>query len=212
MAAGRDVTAVSARSWPDIVFPAGGADACPQLSGPITGAASARLEWNLADKDLGPEVIAYPAADDGARELSQRLGALTGRSVRTAALADGATEFALEWQMAGAFVLPIQQQYPTGCLQMAVLLGTAPWLQRAALGSAEYTGDNLIAAETATDRNRPSAAESLVLQDLVLPLGVSRTWLIARGSLAGLRLAFDGTPLLSGLGTADDPGSAEDTP
>ena len=60
--------------------------------------------------------------------------------------------------------------------------------------------------------NRPSAAESLVLQDLVLPLGVSRTWLIARGSLAGLRLAFDGTPLLSGLGTADDPGSAEDTP
>jgi|GEM_PF-396188 len=208
----RDVTAVSARSWPEIVFPAGGIGACPQLSGPVTGTASARLDWNLAEKNLDGQVLAYPGDDPGAREMAQRLGALAGGSTRTAALVDGSLEFALQWQMAGAFVLPVEQLYPTGCLQMAALLGQAAWLQKAALDLPEQATDTLAGADRETDR--PSVPPAIRLTDLglVTPLAVSRSWLITRGYLAGLGLAFDGTPLLAGLGRSSTPPATENTP
>jgi hypothetical protein len=209
---GHDVTAVSARYWPDIVFPAGGGGDCPQLSGPVTGSVSARLDWGLAGKNLGSEVIAYPAGDPGAREMAHRLGALVGRDARTAALPAGGTEFALEWQMSGAFVLPFDQQYPTGCLQMAVLLGKAAWLQKAALDLPDGSVESLAGADEAAGHPVLSPAEALAARNLVLPLGLSRPWLVARGSLAGLTLAFDGTPLLAGLGTSADPGTTEASP
>jgi hypothetical protein len=210
--AGHDITEVSARTWPDIVFPAGGVGDCPQLSGPVTGSASARLDWDLAGKNLGPQVIAYPADDPGARELAQRMSALVGRDARTAPLPAGSTDFALEWQMSGAFILPIDQQYPTGCLQMAVLLGKAAWLQKAALYLPDGSVESLAGADDAAGRATLTPAEGLAENNLVLPLGLSRSWLVARGSLAGLTLAFDGTPLLAGLGTSVDLGPSEGTP
>ena len=54
--AGRDVTAVSALAWPEMVFPAGGSEHCPQLSGPIVSAESAKLDWNLEKISLGQDV------------------------------------------------------------------------------------------------------------------------------------------------------------
>jgi hypothetical protein len=213
MDAGRDLTAVSARTWPQIVLPAGGDPDCPQLSGPVAGAGSARLDWNLAEKNLGPEVIAYPGDDPGARELAHRLGALAGEPARTAALPQGGIAFALQWQMAGAFILPIDQQYPTGCLQMATLLGAAAWLQKGALDRPEQFSDSLAAADLQAAGPPSSPAATLVSKGLVSPLGISRSWLVARGSLAGLELAFDGTPLLAGLGAAaGDPAAGEDAP
>ena len=202
MDAGRDLTTISARTWPEIVFPAGGDIGCPQLSGPVTGAGSARLDWNLASKNLDQDVIAYPGNDAGAREMAHRLGALAGQPARAAALPDGSIKFALEWQMAGAFILPFDQQYPTGCLQMATLLGNAAWLQKAALGQAVRLSDSLVSADQFAGQQQASPAEALIRQGLVSPLGVSRSWLVVRGSLAGLELAFDGTPLLAGLGPA----------
>jgi len=202
MDAGRDLTTISARTWPEIVFPAGGDTGCPQLSGPVTGAGSARLDWNLASKNLDQDVIAYPGNDAGAREMAHRLGALAGQPARAAALPDGSIKFALEWQMAGAFILPFDQQYPTGCLQMATLLGNAAWLQKAALGQAVRLSDSLVSADKYAGQQQASPAEALIRQGLASPLGVSRSWLVVRGSLAGLELAFDGTPLLSGLGAA----------
>ncbi len=201
MDAGRDVTAVSARSWPEIVFPAGGDDSCLQLSGPITGAGSARLDWNLAEKNLDQDVLVYPGGDVGAREIAHRLSALAGRPARTAALPDDSIEFALQWQMAGAFVLPLDQQYPTGCLQMATLLGKAAWLKEAVQGRTDRpVSDSLAAADRYAAPPQVTPAEALTRQGLVRPLGLSRSWLVVRGSMAGLKLAFDGTPLLAGLG------------
>ena len=34
---------------------------------------------------------------------------------------------------------------------------------------------------------------------------LSRPWLVSRGPLAGINLAYDGTPLLAGLGRAVEP-------
>jgi hypothetical protein len=181
MDVGRDVTAIAARPWRDIVFPAGGEDDCPELTSPAAGAESARLEWNLEAKNLDQDVLAYPGNDSGAREMAQRLGALAGGSVRTAALPDDSIDFSMQWQMAGAFILPLDQAYPTGCLQMAAFLGKADWLQEAT-------------------------------RDLVRPLGLGRSWLVVHGSLSGIELAFDGTPLLASLGAAVDPEPGEATP
>jgi len=212
MDAGRDLTAVSARDWSEIVFPAGGNTECPQLSGPVTGAGSARLDWNLASKKLAPEVIAYPGEDPGARELAHRLGALAGQPARAVSLPEGSIEFALQWQMAGAFILPFDQQYPTGCLQLATLLGNAAWLQKAALNQTERLSDSLVSADINAEPQRESPGELLIQQGLARPLGVSRSWLVVRGSLAGLKLAFDGTPLLAGLGAAAEIADTEGTP
>ncbi len=212
MDAGRDLTSVSAIAWPEIVFPAGGNTECPQLSGPVTGAGSARLDWNLASKNMDQDVIAYPGDDPGAREMAQRLGALAGQPARAAPLPAGSIEFALQWQMAGAFILPFDQQYPTGCLQMATLLGNAAWLQKAALNQTERLSDSLASADGYAEPEQESPAEALVRQGLVNPLGVSRSWLVVRGSLAGLELAFDGTPLLAGLGAAAETADTEGVP
>jgi len=213
MDAGRDVTTVSARSWQEIVFPAGGEGRCPELRGPVTGVESARLDWNLGAKNLDQDVLAYPGNDSGAREMAHRLGALAGVFARTAALPEDSIDFTLQWQMAGAFILPVDQQYPTGCLQMAALLGKASWLQEAALGlAAQPGGDSLAEADKYSDPPRMTPTEALTRQDLVRPLGLSRSWLVVRGSLSGLELAFDGTPLLAGLGAAVEPEPGQATP
>jgi len=210
--AGRDVTAVSARAWPEIVFPAGDSGFCSGLYGPTAPVKSARLDWNLAEKNLDPDVLVYPDDDPGAREIAHRLGALAGRPVRTAALPAEGVDFALQWQMAGAFVLPLDQKYPTGCGQMATLLGKAGWLQNAALGLGEPSSESLTGADQAASLPVRTPAEALIQQNLVRPLGLSRSWLVVRGSLGGLELTFDGIPLLAGLGKAADAASGEARP
>lgn len=210
--AGRDVTAVSARTWPEIVFPTGGSAFCPGLYDPVGSVGSARLDWNLAGKNLDQDVLVYPDDDPGAREMANRLGALAGRSVRTAALPSEGVDFALHWQMAGAFVLPVDQLYPTGCRQMATLLGKAAWLQTAALGLVESSSESLAGADQVESLPVRTPAEALIQQGLVRPLGLSRSWLVVRGSVAGLKLAFDGTPLLAGLGASVEAAPGEGTP
>jgi hypothetical protein len=210
--ADRDVTAVSARAWPEIVFPAGGSDFCPGLYGQVAPVGSARLDWNLAAKKLDQFVLVYPDDDPGARELAHRLGALAGRPVRTAALPSDGVDFALQWQMAGAFVLPFDQQYPTGCQQMATLLGKASWLQKAAVGFGDPSSESLAGADQVASLPTRTPSEALVQQNLVRPLGLSRSWLVVRGSLAGLELTFDGIPLLAGLGTSAEATPGEATP
>lgn len=209
---GRDVTAVSARAWPEIVFPAGGHSRCPQLNDPVTGAESAQLEWNLAEINLDQNVLVYASEDAGAREMAQRLGALAGSPARVAALPTEAVDFALQWQMAGAFVVTLDQQFPTGCLQMATLLGKADWLQKAALGLQDQPAETLAGADQAAADPLETPSASLMRQNLVRPLGLTRSWLVVRGSLSGLDLTFDGIPLLAGLGAAAEPIPDEATP
>lgn len=210
--AGRDVTAVSARAWSEIFFPAGGIDLCPGLDGPVTDVGSAKLEWNLAQKNLDQNVLVYPEDDPGSREMAHRLGALTGSPVRTASLPSEGADFALQWQMAGAFVLPLDQQYAFGCQQMATLLSKAAWLQDAALGRTDHSLESLAGADQTAAVPALTPSEALAGQDLVRPLGLSRSWLVVRGSLAGLDLSFDGIPRLAGLGAAAEAAPGEATP
>ncbi|MCB1184848.1 hypothetical protein KDM41_15575, partial [bacterium] len=199
----RDVTAVSARDWPHVDFPRGGA-VCPQLSGPIPAPDAAPLASDLGRGRLGPRTIAYPAGDAAAAELAGRLGHLAGTSVRIAGLAAVDYDLALEWQMSGAFVLPLDQLFPTGCLQLATLMGRAAWLQKAGLDRPEArAGDSLAAADRDAAWRAPDPAAVLAAAGVVHPLAVTRSWLAARGEIAGLRLDFDGTPLLAGLGRPD---------
>jgi len=197
----RDVTRVSARSWPEIVLPGGGSGSCPQVSGPVATGSSARLEWGLDDLALDSHAMAYPRGDAGAEEFAHRLTALTGGSARAVALPPAGLAFALQWQMAGACILPMDLSFPTGCLQLATLLGKAAWLQEAALGTGpEGVTNSLGDANRSLPKARPAPTDMLMDGGLVRPLGLSRPWLVARGSLAGITLDFDGTPRLAGLG------------
>jgi hypothetical protein len=121
-------------------------------------------------------------------------------------------DFTLQWQMAGAFVLPVNEHLPSGCLQLADLLGKAKWLHDAALDRPDHPVESLAGADQVIAQKPLTPAEALTRQNLVRPLGLSRSWLVVRGSLAGIELAFDGTPLLAGLGATSEISTDEATP
>lgn len=181
--AARDLTTIGARAWPEIVFPAGARVDCPQLAGPVSMSGSALRRWNLPELNLAADDLVYDAGDPGAAEIANRLGGLAAGPVRVVGLPADAASFVLDWQMAGAHVVRLDQVFPTRCLQTAALLGKSAWIQKAGLGQAD-----------------PLAP----LRQFVHPLALSRPWLVTRGQLAGVRLAYDGTPLLSGLGRSLD--------
>jgi hypothetical protein len=205
----RDLTA--ARDWEEIAFPAGGLDNCSGLSGPVHPPGSAKLDWDLGGKNLDPNVLVYPGNDPGAREMAHRLGALAGPAARTAALPAPGVDFVLHWQMTGAVLVSLDQSFPTGCGQLEALLRKADWLQKAALGRRDEPLQTLAGAEQVVALPQRTPAEALVLDNLVRPLGLGRSWLVVRGSLAGLELSYDGIPLLWGLGAAAE-ASGEATP
>lgn len=199
-----DLTRVSGHSWPEIVFPAGGSTDCPQLTGPIGLGDNARRQWDLGALPLDQSAVAYPRDDPAARELAERLVALSTAGTRAVGVPSEALNFIIGWQMAGALVLPADQHFPTGCLQMATLLGRAAWLQSAAFpndfSATDHPGENLFQAKNQALLSVALPADNLRRQDLVHPLALTRSWLITRGQWAGLELAFDGTPLLHFLG------------
>ena len=204
-----ELTRIAARSWPDIIFPAGTGSACPQLTGPIAIDASARLDWNLEDLQLDENSLVYNKMDPGARELAQRLAALGDEGIRTAGLPAAALNFTLQWQMAGSYIVPLDLNFPTTCLQLASLIGRASWLQEAALTGlrrpeAALDPNSLASADRDAERSSQvktnDPQRNLVRLGLVHPLALSHPWLITHGELAGLRLAFDGTPLLWHIG------------
>ena len=199
-----DITGVSTRTWSSLAFPGGGATGCPQLTGPVTTSSAAPLDWELADQNLAADVVLYRADDPGARELAERLVALAGPGARVASLRRESFAFALQWQMTGACVLALDHEFPSSCLQLASLLGRAAWLQKAALvRPRNLPTETLAAAEQWDAYDRPTssgAAARLAAADVARPLALCRPWLVVRGELAGLRLDYDGTPLLAGLG------------
>jgi hypothetical protein len=95
---------------------------------------------------------------------------------------------------------------------MATLLGKASWLQKAAVGFGDPSSESLAGADQVASLPTRTPSEALVQQNLVRPLGLSRSWLVVRGSLAGLELTFDGIPLLAGLGTSAEATPGEATP
>ncbi len=203
-----ELTRAAARDWTGIVFPAGASGGCPQLAGPIAASSSARRDWDLEDRLPDPQALVFDRHDPAAAELAGRLTALGDGNRHTVAVAADALPFVLQWQMAGACLIPLDLHFPTPCLQLATLLGKASWLQLAALGeivdSSTLDGESLASAERGARHleqiARLDPADRLYEMNLVRPVALTHPWLITRGELGGLRLSFDGTPLLSGLG------------
>ncbi len=209
----RDVTSISARDWDQIMFPVSGGNACPQLSGPISIPSAVPRDSELARYGLDAQTIAYLNADPAAAELAGRLSHLSGSGARIAGLGHADLSLALQWQMAGAFVICQDQLFPTGCLQLAALMGRAAWLQKAGLARPEPgPAETLVQAHNLTAGGARSPAEELTSAGTVYPLALGRDWLIVRGELAGLHLAYDGTPLLHDLGRAQAPTEPKATP
>ena len=201
----QDITAVSTATWPHVVLPGGGLLACPQLTGPALLESSAQLEWDLAELEIDSRTLLYEASDHGAQELAQRLVALAEVPVRCAGLGESGLSFALQWQMPGAGILTLKQNFASSCLQMAALLGQAAWLQNGVFGQDEVgLAGNLVDADRLSEPQPLFPGKALLDQGLVRPLAVTRPWLVVRGELAGLKLAYDGTPILTGLGRPDD--------
>ena len=202
---GRDMTRIAARAWPDIILPSGSGLTCPQLNGPVTLGGSARLDWKLEDLLLDENTLVFDRQDPGARELAQRLAALGDVMIRTTGLPRPALNFTLQWQMAGSYIVPMDLDFPTTCLQLASLLGRASWLQQAALtgrlqAESPLDPDSMAAAERSSNARPQDPRRNLMRLGLVHPLAVTHPWLVTRSDVAGLRLTFDGTPLLWGLG------------
>jgi hypothetical protein len=165
--------------------------------------------WELGKVNLDEGSIAFDRDDPAARELAQRLAALGPPDRHAEAVHGEALDFILYWQMSGAVVLPLDQEFGNGCLQVADLIGKAPWLQAAALHAPAARGgdnpDSLVQAESLRGTFAGDPADLLLLQGLVRPLAVTRPWLITRGPWAGFGWLFDGTPRLENVGRPTNP-------
>lgn len=195
----RELTGVTGLPWSDLVYPSGPTVTCPQLAGPVTMGRSARREWDLPQYALDARTLVFNQDDPGAREMAHRLSALAGGTARAVGLPEAAGTFSLDWQMAGAHLVRLDQSFPSRCLQTAVLLGKASWLQKVGLGVTSPPGtDSLAAAEHDHDLGQDDTLDRLRSQ--VVPVAITRPWLITRGDVVGWSLAYDGTLLLGGLG------------
>ncbi len=190
-AAGRAVAATNLKPWPSLVIPGGISGRCPQLHGPAYAATAAPLAWGLDELQLGEDALVYRAGDPAARQLAEFTAARGSKALRLVPLDPAPLRFVLQWQMAAAGILTVDQAYPSGCLQMASLLSSFSWLR----------ADDTAPPETLAAASGPHGASGPVLAaDTARCLGAAHTWLAARAHLGGVTLAFDGTPLLGGLG------------
>lgn len=210
---------------------------CPQLTGPVEALNWPSLDTEGRTTTLDRDVIVYPEGDEDARRLAERIAALAGRVRRPGldrpgrgamtppqppaggevpqaiALSRLAFGGGLQSQRAGAYVLTVERSYPSACLQIASLLGMAEWIQQAAhaetVTSSVYPPGARLAAPS-VDFSLPEviqATRRLRVTGVAVPLVITRAALVASGRLAGVRLAYDGTPLLAQAGWVSGDGS-----
>ena len=167
-----------------LVFPGVWGDTCPQLAGPAAGrGAPAR-----ADSASAPPSgrLLYPQGDPLARELARRMAA--GGGGMAVEISAASWPAALRDGRAGGYVLSVSRCFATPCLQLAALLGSASWLQNAALGGGGAAPEE--------------AARRLIASGVATPLVTTRSRLVFRPGVVGLRVAPDGALLLAGAGRA----------
>ncbi len=196
---------VAWQDWPQPVLPLWSGSSCPQLRGPVADRSAAPVAWNLAGLPLGPDALAYPAGVPGLEELAERVAGGAAFAPTLVPLARPPLEFVLQWQMTGAVLMAVDQEFPDGCLQLAALLGRAGWIQQAAWPEASALPDDSFAGAALRLDPRPvDPLARLVKNGWIQPLGVSHRWLAVREGLGGMTVEFDGTPWLGGLGRLDD--------
>lgn len=179
----RDLTAASTAPWPYPTLPGGPVTRAPVgRIDPLPR--ESRLDSDLAAARLDAQTVVHDRDDPVAAELAGRLTALAGSGVRTVGLARTDAVTALQWSAAGAGVLTVRPTLADPALQLADLAGRFAWLGRAVLAGprSSVPGDSTL--------------------DRIIPLAVSRPWLVTRGALTGVEVGGDGTILLWGLGAA----------
>ncbi len=170
-----------------LVFPGGWGETCPQLAGPAAGRGAGARADGATPSTAGQ--LLYPATDPLARAAAQRLAADGGGEAM--GLAGAAWQAALRDGRATGYVLTVSRCFATPCLQLAALLGSASWLQNAALGAGGVAP--------------PEASRRLIATGVATPLAMTRASLSWRAGIVGLRVAPDGALLLAGAGRAGPP-------
>ncbi len=173
-----------------LIFPGAWGETCPQLAGPAAGrSATVRADSAAATP---PGRLLYPAADPIAREIARQL-AKAGDG-ETIGLDDATWPAALREGRATGYVMSVSRCYATPCLQLAALLGSASWLQNAALGGRGSGGVTPV-----------EASRRLIATGVATPLAMTRASLTVRPGIVGLRVAPDGALLLAGAGFTGPP-------
>jgi len=207
VAASRDdlATAVAAESaWPadhaSFTRPRG--SICPELRAPAFVGASMPVAWDPTVRGIGDGTLLFRAADLDSRRLAERVAFLPPGF--RSSVATPADEFDVHLQSgtAGGYIVSVPREYPTTCLTLAGILARAGWLAPepfgiSTAGTPDGDGDNALAAVLAQ------------LGDRLVPLVYTRAYLVASGQLAGMVLAYDGTPLLGRAGWVESSPEAQ---
>jgi len=145
--------------------------------------------------------IVYPAADEEARRLAERMAALASDSVAAAPIVSGLARDEFERVVASgsamACILPVDRRYELAGFEIGTLVGLANWLEDAALAIEDK--DAGAAAEPPTARNVESR---LMKSGAAVPLVATRPNLLAKQGIVGFRRSGDGTILLESAGWA----------
>ena len=183
---------------------------CAELVAAVAAPTSVPLAWDPEQRGFGPGTLLYPASDTDARLLAERLIAtenlatenITGDQLQPPptglerCVAVDTAEFAFQLQAgaAGAYLLPLPREYPSTCLTLSALLGRVGWLQTPVQRPPDPQ-----------DRHAPITLVDIAdgLHGRVLPLVYTHPYLVTHGRLAGLQLAYDGTPLFGRAGWAE---------
>ncbi len=191
-----DISGLAARPWSHLVYPPTRALNCPQLTGPIPRSAFQTDTGNEVFLLPNKNTLLYCAEDAGSQEIAQRVAALGDGEIRVQGASISQLNLSLEHQSPGAFILAINRYYPSGCLQLASLLGRATWLQKAA--TTELVSD---LGKTSLEEGLPANC-ALTQGEILFPLLLSHPYLVHKENLAGIELEFDGTLNLGNLGLA----------
>lgn len=191
-----DLSGVATRPWAHLTFPATGSLDCPQLTGPIPRSVSQGNSMDRTSALPDKDTLLYCSDDPGSQELAMRLAALGDASIKVQGAPVDQMGTALKNQSPGAFILAIDRHYPSGCLQLASLLGRAIWLQQAA------TSDRISDLENTYIGEGSPISAALIHSGIITPLLMTHPFIVHKGNLAGVGLDFDGTLNLDRLGMA----------
>lgn len=181
-----------------------------------------QFSWKERIVSNDDDLVLFPDNDPEAEALAEYLAQHAGRPLRPADDLPGRTPMttprrpaggmapqamgispddfagALQSGKAGAYILPLNRTWFSSCRQMAGLIGLAGWLQDAAMDpgtTSSVLPEGARAANPRMDFDVPGARvveNRLRRGRTVLPLTISRSYVVAGKSLRGFTFDYDG--------------------
>ena len=149
---------------------------------------------------LARERIIFPAGDEDARRLAERIAAVAANDslppAVVTALAKPEFDAAVEQGTALACVAPFSRRYGVSCFDLGVLVCSSEWLAAAAVGT-----DDDGALLRATFGADPSTLEGRLMKSgAAVPLVMTRPHLLTKRGIVGVRRGGHGTLRLDNAG------------